>query len=160
VYWWTIKLIGWLIDCNLTVYRPLSGINITLTILQHNSCTTRLFVISTFSVTWLGTVDIHVIFALLVLNLIKCALLILDNNWLIIWMITTSGLSRFLGSPPWWSSWIVGWIVNKTILWNVLHQRIIVGIIGRIYYGASVRSLTDLIMMLWSFNLNLLKLFM
>lgn len=153
---WTIKLITSLIDSNLTVYGTLSGINVALTVLQHHSSTARLLIISTFSVTWLGAVYIHITFSVLILKLIW----ILGHNWLIIWMSAPIRLSRFLGSSSWLSSWIVSWIVNKTILRNVLHQRIIVRIISRINYSTSMWTLTDLIMMLWSFNLNLLKLFM
>ena len=144
MHWWVIKLI-WLIYCNLSVYWTLRSINITLTVLHQHITTILLFVIfTTFSVTRLSAVNIHIIF------LIKC-IMILHHNWLIIWMCSTSRFSWFLRCSSGLSSRVCCRIVHKTILWNILHYGIIMGIISRIDYGASMRSLTDLIMMLRSF---------
>ena len=75
-------------------------------------------------------------------------------------MASTNWFTWFLRSPSWLRSWIIRWTMHETIFRDILHQWIVVWIISWIYYSALIRGLAYLIMMLRSFDLYLLQLFM
>ena len=145
-----------------SIDNTLSCINITCAILYKNSSTTsHVILFATFSICWLCAVDIYIV--LWVLNILKSVLIRVVLHYRIILMLTTSSwFTRFLRSPSWLSSWVWCRIIdNKSFLWNTLKQWIIMWLwTSSLWYYSSPMRATINLMLLWSFHLNLLELFM
>lgn len=145
-----------------SIDNTLSCINVTWAILYKNSTTTsHVILFSTFSICRLCTVDIYIV--LWVLNILKSALIrVILHLWMICWLTSSSWFTRFLRSTSWLSGWVRSWISNnKSFIWDALKQWIIVRPIHSSLrnYGSPMRATIDL-MLLRSFHLNLLELFM
>ena len=112
----------------------------------------------TFSICWLCTVYIYIIFR--ILHIWECALLCMVlHNRMVSRLIISNWFAWFLRCTSWLSSWIRCRIVHdETIFWHSLNQWTIMRVTTCLYYCTAVR--TCYLMMLWSFHLNLLKLFM
>ena len=154
MHWIWIKL---LLTATRTIYWTLSWIYISLTILQkHSTATTSLGIhFITFSISWLCTVYIYIVF--IVLNLWELILwLVILHDWMVCRLTSsTYWFTWLLRSSSWLSSRIISWTIdNKAIFRYTLDKRAIMRISAATNNSATMGACVDML----SFHLDLLQL--
>ena len=154
----SIKLLIRISGSTISIDRTLCSIYVALTILNQHPTTTSLISCNpTFSIRRLSTIYIYIVFLVLHLRESIMILNILHNR-MVHRLVCSRRFTWFLRSSSWLCCWICSWVIeHKTIFRYILHEWIIMRVSPR--HDCTTLWASVNLMMLRSFHLNLLKLF-